>query len=601
MTPRYPAPPQELREARRALEEHPHVHPAGEFLYNSSDSSWALPIEVVSDGPGGNGIPPTSRWFIVVLGEYPWGSIEVYPAKSGGIAGTYQHQDYNGPGAVEVPWRDGDVCIREQGFTLGRAGTDPDPQGQSHRLRWYADRLLEWVNRAASGRLVKAGDPFELPQFKCRDQTIGFLEDPATFAQWASYVDKCGVAELVPFGNPYPLAVRSFQSLKRVELVAPRWGLHVEMHSGSLLAPWVRLPRMPALVPYAAPMCWGELEDAARGQGIELLRLIEAALAQARVEQPVRILVGFPIPRVIGGGDVLMHWQPLLLERLSTGSTRGFRNTEASRRKRDRVTQFAGSQSLTWLAGQNWSVQVLERRGLLGAHLRTRRILVIGAGAIGSAVAELLIRGGADTLTVIDGDRLETGNLVRHSLTLGEVGQYKASALATRLNMISPHARASAVCFEYPPRGDAEKVSVDRFDLIIDCTAEDEVLARLANQQFMPEVEFLSVSLGPGAIHAYIYTARGHCFPFDKFRAAIDPHLKQDRAHYPEEDRPGEGAGCWHPPFRASVLDISRAALAAIAHAEVACCEEAPHSSLEIIECSRPPAPAEPSSDARAG
>lgn len=62
--------------------------------------------------------------------------------------------------------------------------------------------------------------------------------------------------------------------------------------------------------------------------------------------------------------------------------------------------------------------------------------IVIGAGGIGGYLAPLLkrhLRNTGASITIIDGDRIEIGNLTRQNFLDEELGRYKASALAMRI------------------------------------------------------------------------------------------------------------------------------------------------------------------------
>jgi adenylyltransferase/sulfurtransferase len=50
------------------------------------------------------------------------------------------------------------------------------------------------------------------------------------------------------------------------------------------------------------------------------------------------------------------------------------------------------------------------------ARLRTKRALVVGAGALGSSLAEMMVRAGVASLTLVDRDYVEASNLQRQSL-----------------------------------------------------------------------------------------------------------------------------------------------------------------------------------------
>ncbi len=74
---------------------------------------------------------------------------------------------------------------------------------------------------------------------------------------------------------------------------------------------------------------------------------------------------------------------------------------------------------------------------LVGA-LASRRVIVAGAGSVGSRVAEDLVRSGVGTLTVIDPDRVDAANLARSVYSAADIGMPKPEALGRRLESIDP-------------------------------------------------------------------------------------------------------------------------------------------------------------------
>ncbi|MGX9901485.1 ThiF family adenylyltransferase [Arthrobacter sp. SA17] len=71
--------------------------------------------------------------------------------------------------------------------------------------------------------------------------------------------------------------------------------------------------------------------------------------------------------------------------------------------------------------------------------LATKKVAIVGAGAIGSAVAVHLGRAGLGHLYVIDPDVLEPGNLVRHSASFDGVGLLKAAAVGRLVRSVAPY------------------------------------------------------------------------------------------------------------------------------------------------------------------
>lgn len=69
------------------------------------------------------------------------------------------------------------------------------------------------------------------------------------------------------------------------------------------------------------------------------------------------------------------------------------------------------------------------RAGVLAPELRGSRVAVVGVGALGSFIADLLVRSGARHLTLIDDDVVMPGNLVRHLVGPDAVGLPKVEAV----------------------------------------------------------------------------------------------------------------------------------------------------------------------------
>lgn len=75
---------------------------------------------------------------------------------------------------------------------------------------------------------------------------------------------------------------------------------------------------------------------------------------------------------------------------------------------------------------------VAEKLALDFAGLRSKTMLCVGAGGLGQAFAEPIVRAGVN-LVVVDPDVVELSNLSRGRLGKGDVGKYKVLALADRL------------------------------------------------------------------------------------------------------------------------------------------------------------------------
>src|SRR5688572_15569839 len=71
--------------------------------------------------------------------------------------------------------------------------------------------------------------------------------------------------------------------------------------------------------------------------------------------------------------------------------------------------------------------------------LKSSKVLVVGAGGLGSPALLYLAAAGIGTIGIADFDRVDLSNLQRQVLfTVDSVGQQKATAAAERLSKLNP-------------------------------------------------------------------------------------------------------------------------------------------------------------------
>jgi hypothetical protein len=281
-------------------------------------------------------------------------------------------------------------------------------------------------------------------------------------------------------------------------------------------------------------------------------------------------LLGFPLPRTTGEQPVQMHWQAFIFPGLVHGRAHpnGFRPTKENQWRVDRQRALSPSSAIQWLGSANWSADEISSRGRLPENVRAASIAVIGSGALGSAIAELLARAGVTDLLVIDGDTLVVGNLVRHTLTMNDLGRNKAEAVSVRLSGVSPNVQVDAIVGDFPPRNEPALARLQQAAVILDTTGSDAVIAALANYTWPEPKLIISASLSLGAKRMYIFSALADRFPSVEFHQEIGPLLKRDAEEWGELGLEWEGIGCWHPVFPARIDDIWLLASATIKEIE---------------------------------
>jgi len=102
-------------------------------------------------------------------------------------------------------------------------------------------------------------------------------------------------------------------------------------------------------------------------------------------------------------------------------------------------------------------------------RLRESRVLVVGAGGLGSPAALYLAAAGIGTIGIADGDRVELSNLQRQVIhDSASVGQSKTSSAAKRLQAINPACHVEQI----PIMLDQTNLPslLQRYDFVLDAT-----------------------------------------------------------------------------------------------------------------------------------
>jgi sulfur-carrier protein adenylyltransferase/sulfurtransferase len=103
------------------------------------------------------------------------------------------------------------------------------------------------------------------------------------------------------------------------------------------------------------------------------------------------------------------------------------------------------------------------------ARLKNSRVLVVGAGGLGSPAMQYLAAAGVGTLGICEYDRLEGSNLHRQVLYTAEsIGAFKADLAATRLRELNPFVEMVTHREKISPSN--VEALFQRYDLVLDCT-----------------------------------------------------------------------------------------------------------------------------------
>lgn len=531
---------------------------------NVSKSAWRLDIElkllytIPTDS-----IPEYSNWSVIIDFENDkWGHVDIYPSLEGKvILSTFPHQQYNGGSHPIWPVRNGHICtlLINHGLAMSRNALLAEPKHTAARIVWHVERALEWLTAAANNKLNSRGDHFELPDFNtgegCREIGLAYLENSQSFIQWENANEKAGIANISRFNKT--IFLRNFMDEKGKNLLfEPEWGSYV-LDMATQKAVWIRLDKIPVINNWQVPSTKDELKAFIESQGRDWVGIIKRLMTSFGDFSECILLIGFPIPETVGGKNSRYHWQGLILSPTSkniSSTTIRAGLTVNHWRSRDKIIWFKNS--------QNWDSNELQNRGRISDFLREANVLLVGCGSFGSNVAEQLVRMGLVNLTVVDNKLFEPGNLVRHTLDINHINMPKAISLQGRLNKINPLSKINAFVLSVPNDDEKFNEIVKQADILLDFTADDNLMNELPLKGLSPSTLIISCSIGLYAKRLFFYADLSSRFNSETFNEHFQEYRIEEHKLAESESLP-RGTGCWHPVVPAPLNRI--AGLAAIA------------------------------------
>ena len=557
-----------LNQARRALDSLSQVEIIDEWKFENELNIWYLHLNIAIEYKT-TYFPQISQWYIIVDSNYPKGKIKVYPDVKNSITVTLYHQANNSKIERNGLWRKGALCLEVNTISTFQS----EPYSVDERLLYHVKRAINWLELAAKGQLVADNEPFELPEFTLSnvlERQFAFSEDIVTFMQWESTDCRYGIAELDVYkSKPFVYYVKQFKSLNGNIEHYTQWGKHLSKTNISppINAPWILLKQPPVINEWQAPETLGDLIDACNSQHIDVMNVLKNVVSTIRDGKRHLLLLGFPVPKTFGGEPEIVFWKALYLPVVSYGkkTAKGFRTNQQGWWLRDKSEVLTRKTKLDWIISENWNQQEISQRGKMNDFLLRKKMLLVGAGCVGASVAEILVRSGIYNLTIIDSDIFEIGNLSRHVLNVGNIGELKELSLCSYLNSLNPHANIEVINDTLAIDEEFKtNIALDEYDIIIDCTGENSVLDIFQKADFRKSHIIASISVGLGAKHLYMTIMSGSTFYFNSFYNLISPYIQSERDLFDDYNLPRNGIGCWHPTFPARSDDVWLAAATAV-------------------------------------
>lgn len=145
-------------------------------------------------------------------------------------------------------------------------------------------------------------------------------------------------------------------------------------------------------------------------------------------------------------------------------------------------------------------------------RLRRSRVLIVGAGGLGSPVALYLAAAGVGTIGLVDDDRVELSNLQRQIIhTTANLGKRKADSAKEMLLGLNPYVKVET----YPMRAAEGNISslINGYDIVVDCVDNFETKFLINDACVLAEKPFVhgGVLQFHGQVLTYVPSA-GPCY-----------------------------------------------------------------------------------------
>jgi molybdopterin/thiamine biosynthesis adenylyltransferase len=181
------------------------------------------------------------------------------------------------------------------------------------------------------------------------------------------------------------------------------------------------------------------------------------------------------------------------------------------------------------------------------ARLKAARVLVVGAGGLGSPVLLYLAAAGVGTLGIVDDDRVSLDNLQRQIVhTTAAVGAPKVESARETLARLNPHVTVETFDVRLDAANAADIVS--RFDIVADGSDNFATRYLVSDACYFARRPLVHAAVGP--FDGYLTTLK----PFAK--TADGTPYPSYRCIFPEAPPPGTVPNCSEVGVLGSVVGV---------------------------------------------
>lgn len=225
--------------------------------------------------------------------------------------------------------------------------------------------------------------------------------------------------------------------------------------------------------------------------------------------EPARMIFGAPMRRKTEGAPLRPHLTVWEIASEPLAALRAYiRSNDEDDASKDEVVEWLVRSKLTWCNVMEDRPEIVNRRDgdALTGNLAGKRVLLLGTGALGTAIAENVVRAGAARLHLVDNAVVKPGILIRQRYSDADIGRAKAIALQERLIQLGLACTVTAEVLDLSKEALAH-FSSEEWDIVINATASVAVGRRMERElrdRTFP-IPLISMSVSAAAQHGSVF------------------------------------------------------------------------------------------------
>jgi integrative and conjugative element protein (TIGR02256 family) len=423
----------------------------------------------------------------------------------------------------------------------------------------FIERLDVWLTAGAVGQL----DPMGLP-----------LHPPAVYTSRSEFIVPQVNTPTVE--SPWWAGYAEITEESTGAIFLGNWHAYTGEVPKGRLAGAILLPEE---MPFEYPITMRELLQVLgeRNVSAEVLRaILDLTAIRTEAGKPLYILIGAPMRGIAGSEKRRQHLACWYVSPERAASLRELKMSNATAEGVMASAAFAAwsqEAAIEWCPVREARPEIVVSRdsGSPMAWWRGKRAVILGCGALGSAVGLMITRAGARAIKLYDSSAVPPGVLVRQHFDRRHIGYKKASATKFQLQAINPDADISDHPINIIEALRKDPDGIFDADIVINTTASLAVstaIDKFIVDSNRPHPPILSLAVGHRAEYGLMTLATtevsGTVIDLDR-RSKIAIANASNGREYFDEFWPEDGTrgkllqpepGCSDPTFLGSAADV---------------------------------------------